>query len=95
MRLYILGIVLLGIFSLTGCASTITAQQAQSVKDLSPEQIDALNRSGQAVVACLTIGGPPPLGAGTILITPKTAAGSVEFGPDCHPKTTVILNNGK
>lgn len=75
-----------------GCTnSTLDRVRQADLVNLSPDQIQALDAAGQAVVACLQIGGPPPLGSGSILVVPKQAAGSVEFAADCHPTTKVQL----
>ncbi len=53
-------------------------------KDLTPEQIKALNEVGSAVYGCFQIGGPPPAGNTVWIVVPKGAAVPDTFGDNCH-----------
>ena len=65
-----------------GCAAML--MQHQGAKDLSPEQIDAYNKVGANVFACLTVGGPPPAGNTVWVILPKGVPINWTFGDNCH-----------
>lgn len=76
-RLYFLLILLIVLGN--GC---VLSQAINQNKDLTPEQIEALDKAGQAVDLCFTVSGPPPSGSTTLLTRPKNAP-KVQFGPDC------------
>ena len=81
---YLLGVTIL----LYGCTPVLTPS---NIGGLTPEQILALQQQGHSVIGCIQAGGPPVGGAGSFLVIPNTAQGTVSFAPDCHPTTNVTL----
>lgn len=72
-------VILLGIW-FSGCALV----QAQTYRDLSPEQIRAINETGGQVYSCLSFGGPPPVGKTVFIVVPKGQPLPVTFGSNCE-----------
>ena len=69
----------------TGCLS------AREIQGLSVEQIDAYSRTNHRTLACLTVGGPPAVGQGVLMVFPANAAGTITFTADCHPNGSVTV----
>jgi hypothetical protein len=87
-----IGFALFLAWAINGCSPLERAQQALATgQTLTPEQIQAYDAAGMAVVGCLGINGPPPAGSGSLLVVPKTAAGSIKFSADCHPQSDITL----
>lgn len=84
-KLNIIGSSLLGLMlGLNGC-TLATLHNAQELRDLSPEQINAIREANMDIYACFQIGGPPPVGNTTFIIMPKdTMFTRLAFLPNCQ-----------
>jgi hypothetical protein len=71
---------------LSGCA--VTMLESRAIRDLTPEQIDALAKlraaTGSDLYLCLRVGGPPPTGNTVILAFPKDSKPGVSFSSECQ-----------
>ena len=75
--------ILLAVLCLSGCS--IFWGNPGRYENLTPEQIEALKKSGQRVYSCSTIYGPPPAGRLTFIVVPAEAPmPAVTFGSDCQ-----------
>lgn len=79
---------------LSGCL--LTTDRMNAAKDLTPEQIKALNEAGHSVFSCIIIGGPPVGGRTLFLIIPNNRLSTVNLSPDCQLQgATVGLATGQ
>ena len=85
---------LVGVVVWLGCASPLQRIETAQLGSLSEGQIAALDKGGQAVLGCVVVGGPPALGAGVLVVVPKSSQGSVKFTSDCHPAVDITLPGG-
>ena len=74
--------VILALIFLSSCI--LTTDRMNAAKELSPEQITALDQAGHAVITCLIVGGPPVGGRTLFLIIPKDRLASIKLSPDCQ-----------
>lgn len=77
---------------LSGCGGLVAAA---AYKDLSPEQIDAVGKSGSTLTSCLSVGGPPVGGKTTMIVVPKNAKGKIVLAPDCSIQSGEIVLGGE
>ena len=63
-----------------GCAMMLTPQLAQH---MTAEQIKAYKEQNADVYSCLSLGGPPPIGATTFIVVPHGSKMDLSFAPNC------------
>ncbi len=83
-------VVLALLLSLGGC-SPLQRMTSSELVGLSPEQVAAHDKAGQAVIGCMLASGPLVNGAVVLIVLPKSAEGTIKFGVDCHPIVDVSL----